>query len=120
MANQDEPLCHEGELAAAHHVRLVSYEGGRHRVGIDGAEDDDTINALFDVGNRTRAWARRTRSRGAAPKLEALQTFIANDPLDPKKSCASNSSPGANVPTPSARPSRIRSVASTTSGAVNA
>lgn len=40
------------ELALQHRLRLVAYEAGQHFVGVEGAEDDARINALFDAVNR--------------------------------------------------------------------
>lgn len=39
-------------LAQSHGLPLVAYEGGQHFVGIQGVENDDHLNALFDSFNR--------------------------------------------------------------------
>ena len=39
------------DLARRHRVRLVAYEAGQHFVGVEGAEDDARLNALFDAVN---------------------------------------------------------------------
>jgi hypothetical protein len=39
--------------ASARGVDLISYEGGQHLVGVYGAENDATLNALFDAVNRS-------------------------------------------------------------------
>jgi hypothetical protein len=40
------------KVAAAYGVDLVAYEGGQHLTGIEGAENDAALNALFDAVNR--------------------------------------------------------------------
>ena len=40
------------ELASAHGLRLVAYEGGQHFVGIQGVENDERLNERFDALNR--------------------------------------------------------------------
>jgi len=39
-------------LADQYGVDLVAYEGGQHFVGVQGGENDDDINNLFDAINR--------------------------------------------------------------------
>ena len=39
-------------VASTYGVKLISYEGGQHMVGVGGAENDATLNALFDAFNR--------------------------------------------------------------------
>jgi hypothetical protein len=39
-------------LATTYGVRMISYEGGQHMVGILGAENDAALNTLFDDFNR--------------------------------------------------------------------
>ncbi len=38
--------------ANSYGVRLISYEGGQHMVGVLGAQNDDKLSALFDTFNR--------------------------------------------------------------------
>ncbi len=38
--------------ANSYGVRLISYEGGQHMVGVLGAQNDDKLSALFDAFNR--------------------------------------------------------------------
>jgi len=40
------------KVANAYGLRLISYEGGQHMVGIWGAEGNATLNTLFDAFNR--------------------------------------------------------------------
>ena len=39
-------------LAGKYGVRLVAYEGGQHLNGVQGGENDQALNALFDSANR--------------------------------------------------------------------
>ena len=105
-------------LANAHGLRLVSYEGGQHLVGILGAENNERLTALFLAFNRDArirqmyldnlaAWkdaggelfvhftdAGRydkwgswgaleyiSQPRAAAPKFDALHSFIERNPV---------------------------------------
>ncbi len=43
------------EIARRHGLELVAYEAGQHYVGVDGAQDDESLNALFDRFNRSPA-----------------------------------------------------------------
>jgi hypothetical protein len=40
------------KVAKVYGVRLISYEGGQHMVGIYGGENDAALNSLFDAFNR--------------------------------------------------------------------
>jgi hypothetical protein len=39
-------------VAASYGVRLISYEGGQHMIGVAGGENDAALNAFFDAFNR--------------------------------------------------------------------
>lgn len=43
----------QAEAAKQRGVQLVAYEGGQHLVGVNGAENDATLNALLDAVNRS-------------------------------------------------------------------
>jgi hypothetical protein len=105
-------------LANNYDVRLISYEGGQHMVGIQGAENDAALNTLFDAFNRDARikqmyldylagwkqaggelfvhfnnvsrytkWGRWgaleyiVQPRAAAPKFDAIQSFIEQNPV---------------------------------------
>lgn len=106
------------KLAQANHLPLIAYEGGQHLVGIQGAESNPQLTALFQAFNRDPrikqlyldyltgwkqaggelfvhyfdvgrfdkwgAWGALeyvNQSRSAAPKFDALQTFIETTPV---------------------------------------
>jgi hypothetical protein len=105
-------------VANSYGVRLISYEGGQHMVGVLGAENDTALNALFDAFNRdarikqlylsylagwkqaggelfvhfndvgrVSKWGRWgaleyvAQPRAAAPKFDAIQSFIEQNPV---------------------------------------
>jgi hypothetical protein len=107
----------QAAVASQHGVPLVAYEGGNHLTGIQGVENDDAVNALFDAANRDPrmkdvysayldGWKARggqlfmhfvscsapdkwgrwgaleylEQPRAAAPKYDALQTFVETNP----------------------------------------
>src|SRR5205814_6920916 len=39
------------EAALRHGLRLVAYEGGQHLIGVQGAENDESLNRLFLEAN---------------------------------------------------------------------
>ena len=49
--NQGTTLKH-AELAKRHGLKLLAYEGGAHLVGVNGAENNDKLTALFTAANR--------------------------------------------------------------------
>lgn len=104
--------------ANSYGVRLISYEGGQHMVGVLGAQNDDKLSTLFDAFNRDprmkemyanyldgwkqaggelfvhfndtsifSKWGRWgaleyvTQPRAAAPKFDAVHTFIEQTPV---------------------------------------
>lgn len=104
--------------ANSYGVRLISYEGGQHMVGILGAENDNALSALFDAFNRDARikqlyldylggwkqaggqlfvhftdvgifskWGRWgaleyvAQPRATAPKFDAIQSFIEQNPV---------------------------------------
>lgn len=106
------------DIAGAHGLRLVSYEGGQHMVGVRGAHQNRVLAELFyafnrdsrmkqlyldylaiwkrgggelfvhftDVGtyNNSRAFGALeyiTQPRAEAPKFDAIQTFIEQNPV---------------------------------------
>jgi len=105
-------------IALADGLKLISYEGGQHMVGVGGAENNTTLTALFHAFNRDPrikalyakylgdwrasggelfvhftdigrydkwgAWGALeslAQPRTAAPKFDALQTFIEHNPV---------------------------------------
>ena len=42
----------QGEVAEGFGLRLVAYEGGQHYSAVEGVENDETINVLYDAINR--------------------------------------------------------------------
>ncbi len=105
-------------IANRYRLRLITYEGGQHMVGVLGAQNNDALSALFDAFNRDpridalystylsewkqaagqlfvhfndvgifSKWGRWGsleyvgQPRADAPKFDALQTFIEQNPL---------------------------------------
>ncbi len=109
---------HYRNLADAHGLSLIAYEGGQHMVGINGAQNNAELSTLFQAFNRDprikrlyldylAGWKQAggelfnhytdvgrysmwgswgaleyiAQPRAAAPKFDALQTFIEQNPV---------------------------------------
>jgi hypothetical protein len=52
LANQEQAIRSHNALAQRHGLKLVAYEAGQHLVGIGGAQNNDSLTALFRAANR--------------------------------------------------------------------